>query len=815
MVRVQCLDTYEISNQLTHFSFRMQVAKQNMPLSSIVIGVDLFPIKAIPGCIGLVEDITTEKCKQALSKELQNWKVDVVLNDGAPNVGKNWQHDAFHQVTLTLSALKLATGFLKPGGWFVTKVFRSKDYNALMWVLKQLFKKVHATKPSASRKESAEIFVVCQHYIAPDRIDPKLLDPKYVFDDLEMENKSKVNLLHPEKQKKVKPEGYTEQDFKMRNELPVSEFIADANGITALQGISAIVFDSQEILNHPRTTTEILECCKDLKVLGRKDLKGLLNYHRLLRKELIEDKEKEDEEEKEPQRELTQEELEDQEDAELQKQIEEAEMEDAKEAKRKRKQASKLRAKLNEKLNLKMVLKGDEGPREEADDEVFALKGIKGSKQLSALEDQAPDELADSDEEEGAQKPKKQKIARVSRDKTIMDDHGNVGTIDDLYSGGESSDNESDLDQEGMGFSDSEEEVDSDEEMTGKKSNTKGVVTKITKKNPLIDDLDHRDKDAKRQQRVQMWFEKDNLKGIGEDEEEDMDLDKLQSDYRRKGVKVLGEAAEKLADALPLGKKAKQRAKHKKADEGFESESSSDDSDSEPDGGDFLGGDDSEDDEDDEEEGVKKPKHQVLKKVGGKEGFDVVAKEETKKKRPTKLTEEELALGALLVSSKKTRRDMIDAAWNRYAFNDTNLPEWFVKDELNHMQKPVPVPKELQAEYHKKMQEINIRPIKKVMEAKARKKRRALKRLDKAKKKAAQVMENPDASSQEKIRQIKKLYRGAADKKKEVKYVVAKRANAAKRAARPAGVKGHYKMVDKRMKKERRAAKAKERRSKK
>lgn len=391
----------------------MQVAKQNMPVSSIVIGVDLFPIRAIPGCISLVEDITTDKCRASLTKELQTWKADVVLHDGAPNVGRNWLHDAYQQICLTLMSLKLATEFLRGGGWFVTKVFRSKDYNALLWVLKQLFKKVHATKPSASRKESAEIFVVCQGFLAPDRIDPRLLDAKYVFEELDLDGTKKTSLLHPDKQKRIKAEGYTEQDIALRNDLSASEFMQSDNGLAALQGIGSITIDDPRIAKHPKTTEEILECCKDIKVLGRKDIKGLLAWWKAIKEELFKEEDKEaaviEEDEAPATRPLTQEEIEDMEDEELQKQIHDLEDEEEKDLKRKRKKTLKAKAKLQEKMNLKMVIKGDDGPQEEADQEIFDLKSVKTQEELDEMLDVTPDFAVEDEEVDIPKLPKYKK----------------------------------------------------------------------------------------------------------------------------------------------------------------------------------------------------------------------------------------------------------------------------------------------------------------------------------------------------------------------------------------------------------------------
>ncbi|PWW78377.1 FtsJ-domain-containing protein [Tuber magnatum] len=271
-----------------------QVAAECMPVNSLIVGVDLAPIKAIPRVTTFQNDITTDKCRATLRGHLQTWKADTVLHDGAPNVGTAWVQDAFTQAELVLQSLKLATEFLVEGGTFVTKVFRSRDFNNLMWVFNQLFTKVEATKPPSSRSVSAEIFVVCRGYKAPKRVDPKFLDPRTVFEELpDPTPNNEAKVFNPEI-KKRKRDGYEEGDYLQFKEAPVNEFIETTDPIQMLGSLSRLSFEQRKgsdlavaaISRMPETTMEIRHCCGDLRVLGKKEFRTLLKWRLSVREKV-------------------------------------------------------------------------------------------------------------------------------------------------------------------------------------------------------------------------------------------------------------------------------------------------------------------------------------------------------------------------------------------------------------------------------------------------------------------------------------------------------------------------------------------------
>lgn len=171
---------------------------------------------------------------------------------------------------------------------------------------------------------------------------------------------------------------------------------------------------------------------------------------------------------------------------------------------------------------------------------------------------------------------------------------------------------------------------------------------------------------------------------------------------------------------------------------------------------------------------------------------------------------------AKLMLRKKNRQEILDSTYNRFATHEdkSSLPDWFVEDEARHFRPNNMhlITRDMVADEKKFLKEYNERPSKKVQEAKARKKKRLAKAMTKIKNKATIIAEQQEMSEGSKMKSIQKLYKKEKAKhKEEKKYVVSRNFNNVGGHKTPRGTKA----VDKRMKKDRRADKARAKRDKK
>ncbi|KAG5501547.1 hypothetical protein JKF63_03377 [Porcisia hertigi] len=266
-----------------------QVAAQHMAVGSKIVGVDLVPIAPIRGVKTFVGDITDDKTRKMIVTYLKKEPVDCVIHDGAPNVGGVWSRDLFDQNALVLASAKMACSMLKANGWFVTKVFRSPDFHNLLWVFKQLFEKVEATKPQASRMESAEIFVVCAGFKAPKSIDPAFFNPQRVFAEVGHEKVVSASgmLVTP---KSNVPTGYDEFATVSHHVASFSDFLRADDPKGFLKAHHELRFSDdadKEYLKSKSSKKELVYLCGDLQQVGEADLRRMLRWREQLLREQV------------------------------------------------------------------------------------------------------------------------------------------------------------------------------------------------------------------------------------------------------------------------------------------------------------------------------------------------------------------------------------------------------------------------------------------------------------------------------------------------------------------------------------------------
>ncbi|KAJ5098476.1 Spb1 C-terminal domain-containing protein [Penicillium argentinense] len=719
-----------------------QVAAECMPNQSIIVGVDLAPIKPIPRVITFQSDITTDKCRATIRSHLKHWKADTVIHDGAPNVGSAWVQDAFSQAELVLESMKLAAEFLAEGGTFVTKVFRSKDYNPLLWVFKQLFTSVEATKPPSSRNVSAEIFVVCRGYKAPKRLDPKFLDPKHVFAELtDPTPNNEAKVFNPEK-KKRKREGYEEGDYTQYKEIPVTEFINTTDPIAILGSYNKLSFVqppggdlAMSTLDRLEDTTdEIRACCEDLKILGKKEFRNLLRWRLKVREKFGLVVKKKKSQEDEPSEEVAEIAPMDEELA-IQEQLHRMrDKETAREKKERRKENEKKRKDII-RMQMHMTTPMDID-RANARDAVVSARDISvesESEEDSESEDEESDDDGDRLERELDTMYEQYQDRMEDKDSKLRAKKARKPYETDEWEGF-SEDNKSDEEGEENENSKPAAAAENERQSTGLSNN------------------------------ASMFFDQDIFQGVDDGEEEDEEDEVVDDEEDDEEDDEDTDMEEVEVPEKPSKQKGKKDAKKQESE--------------------WV---------DSDEESVE---FEEPRKPNGQLDIDII-------------TAEAMALAQSMATGEKKSSDVVDDGYNRFSFRDVDgLPDWFMDDEGKHSKPNRPITKAAAAAIKEKMRAINARPIKKVMEAKGRKKFKAAQKLEKLRKKSALLAEDEALSERDKSQAITKMMSKATKKKpkQQVKLVVAKGANRGI-SGRPRGVKGKYKIVDSRMKKDIRAQK--------
>ena len=138
---------------------RVNAAGANKGKRGAVVGIDVSETDPVPGATLIHHDFLDAEAPKLLKDALGS-AADVVLSDMAAPATGHAATDHLRVIALLEAAFDFACGVLAPGGVFVGKAFKGGTEKDLLAAIKKRFKTVRHAKPPASRKESAETYVV-------------------------------------------------------------------------------------------------------------------------------------------------------------------------------------------------------------------------------------------------------------------------------------------------------------------------------------------------------------------------------------------------------------------------------------------------------------------------------------------------------------------------------------------------------------------------------------------------------------------------------------------------------------------------------
>ena len=156
----------------------LQFLAEKVGKKGVVLGYDIVPAKVgLPGPVAWhvadVFELTPREVLVALftlrhgdpppdPEQPPPMRVDAVVSDMAPKLTGIRDADQAKSVELQSEALRLANALVRPGGFFVAKLFQGRDTDEFVKRVKASYREAKLLKPEATRDGSREVFLLAR-----------------------------------------------------------------------------------------------------------------------------------------------------------------------------------------------------------------------------------------------------------------------------------------------------------------------------------------------------------------------------------------------------------------------------------------------------------------------------------------------------------------------------------------------------------------------------------------------------------------------------------------------------------------------------
>jgi 23S rRNA (uridine2552-2'-O)-methyltransferase len=124
-----------------------------------IVAIDLEAMPPVQGAHfiegSILDDDVIEQAQQLIGNPF-----DLVLSDCSPKVSGQWDLDVIRQLELAERTFEIAHKVLGPNGKALAKVFQGPGFQEFLQDIKKRFNSIKLIKPPASRKTSAEIYLL-------------------------------------------------------------------------------------------------------------------------------------------------------------------------------------------------------------------------------------------------------------------------------------------------------------------------------------------------------------------------------------------------------------------------------------------------------------------------------------------------------------------------------------------------------------------------------------------------------------------------------------------------------------------------------